>query len=218
MKYLFGLLLGLAAHAAWAQPLSTRHFSLSLVPQLMVIKGLRVDAEYRPPLSRHAVVLSPRYYLGERHKREFNVGLNPDTQVQGAGFEIMHKIHNQAADYNTSNYYFAYGLGYHRYHLTYEDYVLVPYAEEDGLEFEQLVPGVRTSTMRSWQGTALVGATYFLFDGFILMDFYLGASLKMPRLAGAPPRSATLFDQFGWDYGYRGPTLVCGFKIGALLF
>ncbi|MGB3618291.1 MAG: hypothetical protein WBA12_09235 [Catalinimonas sp.] len=215
------LAVGLPGAAARAQADSLPHASRTVaimgVPQYLLTRGVRLDVEYRPVGSRHALVVAPQGYYGTR-EGPGRGAFSDDVQLDGWGVEVQHKLYTRSeALRDLGNFYFTWGAGYHRFRFRYEDFVLTPVPQSGDPPLLQLEQGQRTVTNQRVMATAALGSTFFI-QNELMVDLFLGFTVRAPFFEGLPPDGGQPFADMVWEYNFRGVSPYCGVKFGLYVF
>ncbi len=213
--YFLLLLLFMAGHArAQVKPFK---YSLAVMPQYLVEKGLRVEGEM--PLTgtfgKFHALLGLQYNSGEvPYFNDESTTLRRD-QLKGFGIEALLKQYMGGGHWYPNNYYLAFGPAYHNFTVTYFGEQFVPRIQ-DGLEV--LVAELTDQEMAISRYTLsfLVGGHYAIGSRFFA-DVHLGLAARYSSVT-LPVPNARLYDDYMTNYAYSGIMFRGGFKLGILIF
>jgi len=197
---------------------TNRTVIISGVPQYVINHGLRVDFEKKLPNMRQWIVVSPQYYMGwvDGNRSNFD-SPEPNTQgdsLFGFGLDLTHKIFLVERSKPVGGY-FAYGITYQHFSLGYSEFDWVSYDEFGQTYYDYKLTDF-TDKINKFGVNAFIGIQGILVD-YIVYDIYVGLGARYSHinagLAGAREYNATY-----WDYGYSGPLLLLGARLGVLIF
>lgn len=196
----------------------SRSVIISGVPQYVINRGLRIDFEKKLPMNRQWLILSPQYYMGwvDRTSDNFQTQ-NPTTDgdsLFGFGLDISHKIFLVQRDLPKGGY-FSYGLSFNHFTLGYKEFSWVE-VKENGLVFQVNKLTEFKDVINKFGFNTTIGIQGILVD-YIIYDLYIGLGARYSFIQQGLPGSRD-YNQYYWDYGYSGPLLLLGARIGVLLF
>lgn len=224
LLFLFGITVSFSGHAQ--DTLRHRAFSVALAPQYLIMQAIRVDLE--KPLMRgrhiHRLTVSPYLYAGDAPQYDY-VGSLPtsvqrpddygDTRVSGFGLEVLDKYLLRKGDGVLSNFYLAFGAGYHRIDLNYVGYAPVPFSEGDATLFRFDFADQQDRINRV-DLVGLVGLKPRIRSSILFFDFFAGPVLRNSWIGTSteqPKQHSTTV-----DHGFDGVTFRAGMTIGATLY
>jgi hypothetical protein len=228
MRYTFFFLFAVGSSlSGYAQDtLRHRAFSVALAPQYLIMQAIRVDLE--KPLVRgrhiHRLTVSPYLYAGDAPQYDYFESLPTsvqrpddygDTRVSGFGLEVLDKYLLRKANRAVSNFYLAFGAGYHRINLDYVGYAPVPFLEGSATLFRFDFTDQRDRINRV-DVIGLVGLKPRIRSSILFFDFFAGPVLRNSWIntsAEQPKQHATTV-----DHGFDGVTFRAGATIGITLF
>lgn len=195
-----------------------RKLSIHMVPQYMLKNGFRVDAEYFLDYPRHSLVAAPLYYFGYVNNNIEEVQTN--DLVSGFGIELIHKYYLGDNPYkeNEQKVYFGHGPYFRQYKITYDAF---QWQEQtvDGLDVVRRALAEQEKDITKYGYSVMFGANLIPYRNF-LIDLYAGMGIRgadiTSSLPDSHPHTRDNSKNF-FDYGYRGPVLVLGMKLGVLL-
>ncbi len=215
--------------SGWAQERDTlrhRAVSVALAPQYLIMQAVRIDLE--KPLIRgrriHRLTVSPYLYAGDASQYE-QAGGPPasvrlpddygDTRVSGFGLELLDKYLLRKPDGTLSNFYLAFGAGYHRIQLDYVGYVPVPFIKEE-IELFRFDFADEQDRINRLDVVGLVGLKAPIRSSILFFDFFAGPVVRNSWInasVGKPKQHTAVV-----DHGFDGVTFRAGMTIGATLF
>ena len=193
---------------------SRKNIAISIVPQYTLANGFRMDFEFRLA-DKHWLMFAPIYYMGS--KREgFGPFSNSDKiyDVEGYGADLYDKIFLKK---NSSPFgpYLAVGVKYHHFSIDYKDYTWQEY-DEGGLKYYDYVYTTVNETIDRYGANLVFGYQKDMFKGNMLADFFVGYGLKISDVKLSDDTKDEIFTSRFWDYGYAGPHLLLGVRLGVL--
>ncbi|WP_020529428.1 hypothetical protein [Flexithrix dorotheae] len=194
-----------------------RNYSISFVPQYLLIEAIRIDVEKEIREQKNAVMLGTYIYKGTTDRYADQRNLNnsqvnssyQNDEVSGLGIESLYKFF-MVPNQNASPY-LAAGLGFHHIKLKYLDGGWTP-VERDGLEYLELVTENQEETINRLDIIGLIGYKQSFKSGF-LFDFFIGPVLKNSQITNTQ-NSPRVQDNPLYHYGFDGVTLRTGFSLG----
>ena len=229
-KYVLILLLGAVVNVyGQAQPRDTLRYrvaSVAIAPQYLIMQAIRVDLEKPLVWGKHIhrLTFSPYLYAGNnapqyRYEGVSSAVVPPDdygkTKVSGFGLEVLDKYVLRLSNQRLSNFYLAFGTGYHRIRLDYLAYVPVPFTEEGTPLFRFDFADQREQIHR-WDVIGLIGLKGYLPRNVVFFDFFAGPVLRnswIDASVGLPNEHNEIV-----DHGYDGITYRVGMTLGVMIF
>ena len=218
----------LMSTSGWAQKrdsLRFRQSSVAVVPQYLIQQAIRIDLE--KPLIRgkqiHRLTLSPYLYSGTTRRYRYEgipLGVQQpddygDTRVKGFGLEVLDKYTLRFSSHQPSNFYLAYGVGYHRLRLDYIAYEPVPFIEE-GVQLFRFGFTDQRERIHRLDVVGLIGLKGFLYRNILFFDLFTGPVLKNSWMS---TRSGVVREHDETiDHGFEGVTYRVGAAIGVMIF
>jgi len=204
-------------NVAIAQTDTLRTKTISIVPQYLINKGLRIDFE-KQLSSRQWLQVAPQFYMDLKGRENSDYSSSDDDtkdyeKMYGFGLDLNHKIflkNNLARPFGG---YVSYGASYQHFSITLKGYRWDK-VEVDGLP--QLKPtfAEATQTIEKIGAQLCIGAQYEIVD-FLFWDIYIGLGFRY-SIYNSPLNIRRLEENL-WDYGYSGTTLIGGFRLGVAL-
>ena len=218
LKALFVFVLaGILSVSAIGQD-TTRTFIISGVPQYIINHGLRLDFEKKLPFHRHWLIISPQYYMGwvDRTSEMLN-SQNTSTDEDslfGYGIDISHKIFLADRGKPTGGY-FAYGITFQHFNLGYSEYDWVKFEQNNQTSYEYKLTDF-VDHINKYGINAMIGIQGIIVD-YIVFDVYVGLGARFSHIKN-DMAGARNYNRNYWDYGYSGPLLLVGARLGVLIF
>ena len=209
----FSILLFLFSGKIIAQD-SLGFFSISMVPQYMVINGFRIDIEKKSAENCNGFLLGSYLFLNEREKI-FPDGNKINTTV-GFGFEAIHKRYLSDKKYTQYRWmpYIAYGISYQHFKIKFWEYAWVTFIKDDLEYLEYKLAEQEKKIDRA--GVSLLFGNQFIYKNVFLIDVYLGGGIKY-SIINSTLEEFTDQDIYIYDYDYTGIVPVIVVRIGILL-
>jgi len=193
--------------------------AIAWYPQLMFMRGLRVDVDVHLGKSKSWLVISPQYYLAKRHAdiyyeeyEDYNSSI-AYKRLEGYGLELCHRVY-VTNNYTPEGVYLGYGLQYGHFDITYEDY---SWGEIEYLDMQAITYGLfEHNTIIDKVGPNIViGYQKKVLDR-IFVDFFCGGGIRYSFISTSSlfPRN---FDGDPLQFGYTGTVPLAGFRIGIAL-
>ena len=194
---------------------SLRTIVIKLSPQHLLMRTGRFEIEKRIMNSRNAYVIAPMFHFGDPDNILTTQRNSSNDQVTGVGAEVLHKIYTQVKR-ETSGIYFAYGLNYNYFNITYNDFGWVTSKNEDQLDIIEYKLVDQKQTINKIGFAALTGIEVYSSNYFVV-DFYVGFGFKY-SIINAPNGREDRYKANYLDYGFSGFEPRLGIKVGLLLF
>jgi len=173
---------------------------LSLVPQYLIIKGIRLDLDKQMTAKQFLQFCPQFYYRTGRGDENSNTFRDYDDLI-GGGLIIYHKIF-ASENIMENGLYLSYGLSYNYFNLQRSQWV----ANES----------VRvTGHVNKVGGDLLIGYQY-ISTTHLSVDFYLGYGIRYSIL-NSDEGDDNDYNFLPWDYNYSGNFLQLGIRIGFVL-
>ncbi|MEM9831961.1 MAG: hypothetical protein AAF944_15070 [Bacteroidota bacterium] len=202
-----------------------RRNSISVVPQYLARQALRIDWE--KPLKKgaqiHRLTISPYWYAGTTDCYDFGVvptsGTLPngygDTRVDGFGLEVLDKYTLRFSEQQPSNFYLAFGVGYHRITLDYINYEPAPFEENETTLFRYDFVDQKEAINRL-EVIGLIGLKIFSRRNILFLDLFAGPVIKRSWIS--TDSAAPLTHEKVGDHGFDGVTYRAGVGVGVVIF
>lgn len=195
------------------------NFYLSIVPQFLIINGLRVDLERRFPGTQHAIVVSPRIFVGSISGESVWSSSSNFTEFDQSGFgvEVAHKIYIDKDYSRVANWYMSYSLFYHNQVMSYQG----PGLESttfNGVQAFTVVNNLdQELTINQYGGFFNLGSLFYV-DRKIYIDAFIGIGIKrsQTRDSSYNDQEKDTFEDGFLNYGFSGTLPNLGMKIGIL--
>lgn len=203
-----------------------QRISVAFLPQYLINQAIRIDVE--KPIGRQCsrLTLSPYLYAGmsslyEDQRGELSTSINvPDSygkdKVTGFGLEVANKYLLRGAGGRISNWYIAYGAGYHHIQLAYQDFVPTPFTDGE-LEYYEFTLADQQENINRLDLAAAIGVKLFLsYNQVLFLDLYAGPVYKnswIDQSQGAPRDHEEPI-----NFGFSGVTYRGGVALGVMLF
>lgn len=193
--------------------------AIAWYPQLMFIRGLRVDVDIHLGNSRSWLILSPHYYLANRHPGtsyenydDYNSS-NAYKKLEGYGAELHHRIYI-INNLTPEGIYMSYGIQYGHFDLTYEDYC---WGEIDYIGTTAITYGLfeHQTTIDKIGPNFIIGYQKQVLDR-IFVDFFCGGGIRYSFISTSDLYTRN-FDSDPFQFGYTGTVPLTGFRIGISL-
>jgi len=176
------------------QPPVVKHM-ISLVPQYLLINGLRVDYDLRLD-QNHWIQFAPTFYL--RNNELSHADFESDFRhLIGGGLHVYHRFYPGKGLFD-QKVYISWGGVYQNYNITYDE------------SFENTVME-RYTRIRKFGGDVIIGINTRLFDP-LRIDFYTGMGLRHSQF-DSDAKKPEKFDDVYFGYGYSGTILIMGLRI-----
>ena len=189
----------------------------SLVPQHLIVNGLRFDIEKNIKNTNNWVLIAPQFYLNHNDYDRDNFPSyyrnNNDYDIMtGYGIDIYHKLFLKEQA-QPKGPYFAYGLSYQHYLIEFRQYTWDTFTD-DGLEYysydllncEETINKVGLNMMIGLQNVV---------ERFVI-DIYLGMGIRYSFIETNAPETRTFY-RYWWHFGYTGTLPLFGFRLGMML-
>lgn len=198
----------------------TKNIIFSISPQYIFVNGMRFDVEYK--LKNSWLGVAPTIYYS--NSGEFfdgyyeydyysnNYQPSYDT-ITGFGVELCHKFFLQKNE-TPQGFYFSYGLNYNLFTMRYHTYNWET-TLEDGLEYINYTPTYKGHKINKFGANIIIGYEYELSTNLFL-DLYTGVGMRF-AIQEKDILNTEKFNSSSIDYGYSGPLLLLGFKLGVKL-
>jgi hypothetical protein len=193
--------------------------AIAWCPQLMAIRGLRVDIDIHIGKSKSWLVIAPHYYLAKRHADIYYDEYDDYSssasykKLEGYGLELYHRIY-VTNSYTPEGVYLGYGLQYGHFNLTYEDY---SWGEIEYLDMQAITYGLfeHNTYIDKMGPNVVIGYQKQILDR-IFVDFFCGGGIRYSIINTSSlfPRN---FDDDPLQFGYTGTVPLAGFRIGIAL-
>jgi len=202
-----------------------RRSSLAFVPQYLAQQAIRIDWE--KPITKgqhvHRLTLSPYWYSGTTDRYTFEgipfSGTFPqeygETQVSGFGLEVLDKYVLHYSNKELSNFYLAFGVGYHRIGLDYLNFEPVPF-EEDGATLFRYDFVEQEENIDRLEVIGLFGAKVFFRGDVLFLDLFAGPVIKQSWIS--TESASPLAHDNNNDHGYDGVTFRLGAGLGIVIY
>jgi len=186
---------------------------ISIVPQHLLINGIRVDFEISDN-KNHSLLLTPQFYL--RAKSEVNatpIGNNNEyTSLLGAGLDIYSKLNFQSPTYPV---YFAIGGGYNYFNLGFKDNIWTTYTSYGNTFYRFDLADITQQIHRINFGMMYGVEAQFL--KFLFADLYIGLGVKYSISSFDNENYNTnYFNETTIDFGFTGVVFLAGVKFGIM--
>lgn len=194
-------------------------FSINIHPQFLFLNGIKSDLEYKFK-SNFNVFGGFQYYTGktnisgEKSKKNTNGSTADQTkrandQIEGLGFNIGAKYY--ISDNNNFNkFYLGVEISQTEYTYQLNDYDYFAYVD-DGLTFYEYKLGEIEAKSKQVISSFFVGQT--LEKGRFLVNGWIGISY-INSTSSQNLNTLRNYNEYLWDYNYKGFSPLLGFKIG----
>lgn len=183
-----------------SEPLPYPESIISIVPQYLVMNGIRIDYDKRIG-GQHWLQIAPQFYLSEK-KPASDYDIPKFNLLLGTGLNLYHKYY-PSANRTLSNVYISYGLSWQHFNITYDEAIFNNYVE-------------RYSNIHKMGGDVNIGVLSLL-SSHIALDLYAGLGIRYAAIK-SDAISPKKFDEFYSDYGYTGNIINLGFRISILRY
>ncbi|GEM_PF-6833771 len=192
---------------------------LYFVPHNLIFNGLRLDFDIRMAKSAHWISLAPQIYYREKND-------SPDTSqtyyysddrdfdnMKGAGLDVCYRYYINGEGTPRGGF-MSVGLGYTFYQIQYWNlsWVNVPFGSSTAMMKKW---AMQTQDMHQCQLSVFLGINWTHWTK-LHWELYGGAAFRYTFMDENVPKNKR-FNDYYWDYGYRGVALIAGIRIGVLL-
>lgn len=187
------------------------HHFVFMVPQYILINGLRLDYEYRHN-KRHGFVLSGTAYVGTHL---FALTFREEEKI-GGSVELLHKLYffNKMPTFYefSTQIYLAHGPYYRQTNISYKQFSWQN-AEMDGLEVLRYQDGEQSVEIEKLGYSVLIGVQLVTSSRFTL-DFYTGVAFRSSTITKTSESDNRDYGEYWTSPGYSGQLLLMGCKLG----
>ena len=189
----------------------------SLVPQHLIVNGLRFDIEMNINNTNNWVLIAPQFYLNHKDYNRDNFPSyyrkNNDYDIMsGYGIDIYHKIFLKEQAHPKGPY-FAYGLSYQHYLIEFRQYTWDTFTD-DGLEYYSYDLFNCEETINKVGLNMMIGLQNVV-ERFVI-DIYFGMGIRYSFIETNVPETRTFY-RYWWHFGYTGTLPLFGFRLGMML-
>lgn len=193
-----------------AQIDTSRTLFLSIVPQYLIIDGIRVDFDMKlKKYERSWLQVCPQiYYSTENHFES----VTDHKDLFGLGADINHRIYAKS-NFRYASFYLAYGPVL-KYYTCISDYYRETTVIENETEYIKYNKEDNRYHIFQTGFNVLLGLQIFT-RKYLALDFYGGVGMRHSFL-----NSKRIVDEFNkgiLDYGYKGTLIVGGVRFGMFL-
>jgi len=194
MKKLYVFILFLSAiipYDVYSQEITPKKIGISMVPHKIIYSGLQLSVDYRLS-NQNWLVFAPIVNLydgGESSNKNYK-------SLIGSGFDISFKHFTINKDLPNGGYVSMFS-SYNYYEL-------------------DMAASLTPTKMPVFIHTGSVGVLFgyqYISQDFLFVDIYGGVGLKARKIEGKDEYFEDLTSDI-WDFGYQGPVLKLGLKIG----
>ncbi|WP_207432444.1 hypothetical protein [Sabulibacter ruber] len=197
-------------------------FVLRVSPQHLLLSGLHLDVEKQlKQAGTQSLLFSPRVYWGTtRFVDNFTVRQEqPEdkSRVKGFGAELQHRLYStDLIDLYDHNFYFGYGVNFHRFGIRFRKEGWGEELGEDGLYYYRLGPDRPFKEVVNRLGAVLyLGLQERFLSDRLLVDLHL--AMGYTHSSGSSSYPSLRYNRNMLDYGYTGFYLYPGVKLGVVL-
>ncbi|MDX2195921.1 MAG: hypothetical protein NW207_05845 [Cytophagales bacterium] len=190
---------------------STRKWSIAILPQHVIISGLRLDLEKRFNNSIHAINIANQLYLGKKNDGR--------EDLLGAGIEISHKVlidktKSKVEGSRAVDFFFSYGPAYHYFEFKYNSTGWIN-DEIDGTPIITRGTVVLTDDIHRFSFAFSPGIVAWM-SSKAYIECSIGMGIRYSKITQRE-KGKKYINSF-LDYGYTGLYPVVLVKAGFLLF
>jgi hypothetical protein len=223
MKLLTSALLSICFLNLYSQKSDSLRLSINIVPQYLIINGIRSDFEYKLNQKTN-VFAGMQYYDGTANQNgaesadipksntTADLSKRNNDKVNGLGWNAGAKYYFQQSP--TENYYIGVEAIYNNYNFKLKDYDYFPYVD-DGLTFYEYRLGDIDANVSQMAYNVTSGIT--VTKKRLVLNAWLGVGYTQRKTSESFTKYRK-YDGNAWNYAYQYWTPQCGFKIGFLLF
>lgn len=183
-----------------SEPLPYPESIISIVPQYLIMNGIRVDYD-KKIRDQHWLQIAPQFYLSEK-KPAKDYHIPKFNNLLGTGLNLYHKYY-PSANRVLSNVYISYGVAWQYFNIKYDEAIFNNHVE-------------RYSNIHKMGGDVNIGVLSLL-SSHIALDLYAGLGFRYASIK-SDANSPKKFDEFFSDYGYTGNIINLGFRISILRY
>jgi hypothetical protein len=203
-----------------AQKNDSLGLSFNIIPQYLIISGIRGDLEYKLT-NKINVFVGMQYYSGTintagSETKDLNATIDQskraNDKLKGNGWNTGIKYYYSKD--NNYNYYIGADLTYNKFNIIIKDYDYFPFVD-DGLTFYEYRLGDIETDSKQFGYNVNVGATSS-FKRFVI-NGWIGVGYTETQLSKNFNKYRKFNSYYG-QYAYQGFAPYLGFKIGYFLF
>jgi hypothetical protein len=213
LLFAFGIIL---QHISYGQSEATKKKALvSIMPQVLFKNGIRFDIEKKS--SRYSFTIAPQFYSGLIKGYSMNYDHQTsdfrNSKLNGYGIELIGKtyVKNNRDDIKP---YIGLGFNYNHFGIRYEKEDWHSYIV-DGIEYYSL-DWKKSHQKINRAGVNFMAGALFFIDEVIFMDMYIGIGSRRSFIKDDLDKPQNFSSGF-INYGYSGPVLLGGIKLGISL-
>jgi len=171
-------------------------YAISIVPLYTLQNGFRIDLDIHL-CKNQWLIIGPQYFIG-KDKKMFFLGNDWNTDLEGYGFDIYHKLILKT-EQSTSGPYAAYGIRFNSFNFKYG-----------------VTGNPENEVTNTRYGFNAIFGYQTIYNNILLLDFYAGCGIQVSNLIGDV---GTIDDNssFFMNYNYSGIRFLLGFRIGLFL-
>jgi len=193
------------------------NYGLYFTPQTLIKHGIRMDFEWFFKYPRHSIVASPLYYQGTLSNE--STPIDETEKVKGFGLSLTHKYYLTETMFHKvpSKFYVGHGPYFRKYNIRFKAYEW-QLVKEGGLEIYQYNKADQKRTITKWGYSLMLGSTAMPLK-HILVDYYAGVGFRGVQTTTTLAENVNnqrAYKRNFFDYGYEGPVLLLGVKLGVL--
>jgi len=190
---------------------NSRNLKIGLVPHYLIFRGIRFDFE-KKMIEGKSIIFAPQIYYRNRKVEDIAKIENENyfKTLYGAGVDVYQKHYFKAT--NITYCYYAYGLSYNYFDLTFNEYSWKTYTE-NGIEFQKWEISNINEQIHRGGINFIIGIDNDIYDIFYF-DVYIGLGLKYSYPITNTKQVSSKFDAFMTNYAYSGTVFTSGIKIG----
>lgn len=203
-----------------------RRASVAFLPQYLISQAIRIDIEKPIGKQPHRLTFSPYLYAGmssqfedQRDELPSSIDLPEDygkDKVTGFGLEVTNKHLLREMNGRVSNWYIAYGAGFHHIQLQYQSLVPTPFTDGE-LEYYEFTLADQQEEVNRLDLMGMIGIKLFLTNNNILfVDLYTGPIYKHSWIDSSQDKPRNHEEPL--SFGFTGATFRAGISLGVMLF
>ncbi|MDF1549917.1 MAG: hypothetical protein P1P88_18975 [Bacteroidales bacterium] len=202
---------------------SNKSIILFVVPQYLMLNGIRIDVDFRQKDANKWWMLSPYYYYSNRNS--INILRNsrgesayPEFEYDkliGVGLGVGRK-HFLLKESISTGFYFKYGASYRHFDIQTSIPLFVEYIGDDGLTYQHLEQKPYSLKIENFRLNGEIGYQFETRAQKLFFDFYAGFGASYSFHNSAQENSIE-YNRNSIDYGFTGVLLTGGVRIGVAL-
>ncbi len=189
-----------------------KRWIVSAVPQHLMNKGIRIDVEKQLNRINQYLLVGLLYYQDDEENNTDIFTSSSDYNIMtGYGVKAFHKVFFSPDNFDAHGAYVSYGGSFEHFNFS------IPQASWQ--EFENNLYTYERSVAKQnnlkFGLSLLVGLQSNKYERFIY-DFFGGIGFRYTAILSELEQEET-FRTTMWDYGYSGPLIIFGFRMGGVL-